>query len=171
MKETKKQGGKEGRQGELGENEKKRVEAEMRKIWKKEWKEKLEEWKRKKQCETRKQKFLAIQTWGWPWRTLLCICEETGKKAHFILHCTPSFMPVFLGTATSALSLHCFMTASLKSLLLADSQKHPRQLSPWPRSDQTRKAQHLLLLLIPVTFFLGSAHGAEGPTVSAELPS
>lgn len=97
--------------------------------------------------------------------------QRDWKRVHFVLHCTLSFMPMFPVTATSALSTHCFMTVSLKSLLLADSQKHPWQLSPWPSSDQTRIAQHLLLLLIPDTFFLGSAHWAEGPTVSAELPS
>lgn len=97
--------------------------------------------------------------------------QRDWKRVHFVLHWTLSFMPMFLVTATSALSTHCFMTVSLKSLLLANSQKHPWQLSPWPSSDQTRIAQHLLLLLIPDTFFLGSAHWAEGPTVSAELPS
>lgn len=148
----------------------------MRTIWKKEWKEKLEEgrmkeketmWNQKAEIPGNSDMRLALKNtalhlWG---------RQRDWEKAHFVLHCAPSFMPVFLGTATSELSIHCFMTASLKSLLLADSQKHPWQLSPWPRSDQTRKAQHLLLLLIPVTFFLGSAPGAEGPTVSAELPS
>lgn len=156
-------------------------ERMQRKGWKQKWErserrngKKLKEGgmkeKKKKQCETRKHRFLAVRAWGLPCRTPQRK-QRDWKRVHFVLHCTLSFMPMFPVTATSALSTHCFMTVSLKSLLLADSQKHPWQLSPWPSSDQTRIAQHLLLLLIPDTFFLGSAHWAEGPTVSAELPS
>lgn len=148
----------------------------MRMIWKKEWREKLEEGRMKEKETMWNQK---AEIPGTPnmrltlknivlhlWRR-----QRDWKKVHFVLHWTLPFKPVVLLTAASALSTHCFMMVSFQSLLLADSQKHPWQLSPWPPSDQTRKTQHLLLLLIPKFFFLGSAHGAEGPTVSAELPS